>query len=229
MIVHNILEQLQPEVPLSVIISVPKGEELARRTFNPRLGIVGGISIVGVSGVIKPFSEEGFVLSIRKCIDVAKATGCDRIVINSGAKSERYVKAYYPELPAQAFVEYGNFIGETIKLAAEAQIPHLTLGIMLGKAVKLAEGNLDTHSRKGIMSKDFIKRMIREAGCRQSVVDVVDTLTLARELWEKIPPEKTDDFCKVVISHCYRHCAPLLPHGHLTVLLIGENGEIHTA
>lgn len=210
-----------------VTISVPEGEAIARRTFNPRLGIVGGISIIGVSGIIKPFSEEGFLGSIRKCMEVAKASGADRVVINSGAKSEQFVKAHYPELPAASFVEYGNFIGETIKIAAELAIPNVTLGIMLGKAVKLAEGNLDTHSHKVVMNKTFIKQMVREAGCEQAIIDKIDGVTLARELWSIIPPSLLSSFCQVVITHCRNHCEPLLPQGELTILLIDEQGGIH--
>lgn len=210
-----------------VTISVPEGEAIAPRTFNPRLGIVGGISIIGVSGIIKPFSEEGFIGSIRKCMEVAKASGADRVVINSGAKSEQFVKAHYPELPAACFVEYGNFIGETIKIAAELAIPNVTLGIMLGKAVKLAEGNLDTHSHKVVMNKTFIKQMLGEACCEESVIDRVDGMTLARELWSIVPPSFLPSFCQVVISHCRKHCAPLLPKGELTILLIDEQGDIH--
>lgn len=137
-----------PTAPIHVTISVPGGEEVAARTFNPRLGVVGGISIIGTSGIVKPFSSEAFVNSIRKEMSVAQATGSPRIVINSGAKSEKYIRSLYPELPSQAFVHYGNFIGETIRIAAELGIRQLTLGVMIGKAVKLAEGHLDTHSKK---------------------------------------------------------------------------------
>ena len=213
--------------PVIVTISVPEGEAIARRTFNPRLGIVGGISIIGVSGIIKPFSETGFLGSIRKCMEVAKAVGADRVVINSGAKSEQFVKTQYPDLPAACFVEYGNFIGETIKIAAELGISQVTLGIMLGKAVKLAEGNLDTHSHKVVMNKAFICSMLQEAGCEQHVLDKVESLTLARELWTLIPPSLLPAFCRVVISHCYRHCASLLPNSQLTILLIDEKGTIY--
>ncbi len=205
-------------------ISVPEGEAIARRTFNPRLGIEGGISIIGVSGIVKPFSEEAFIDSIRKCMQVAKASGTDRVVINSGAKSERFVKACYPTLPQQAFVEYGNYIGETLRMADELQFPHVTLGVMLGKAVKLAAGHLDTHSRKSVMDKTFVRQMLNEACCQADLEDI----TLARELWEKIPAGKRPDFVKVVISHCTEHCKPLLPNGLLTILLIDDEGHIYT-
>lgn len=209
---------------LSITISVPEGETIAKRTFNPRLGIEGGISIIGVSGIVKPFSEEAFIDSIRKCMTIAKASGSSRVVINSGGKSERFVKALYPNLPQQAFVEYGNYIGETLKIAHELGIREVTLGVMLGKAVKLAAGHLDTHSRKATMDKAFISEMLHEAGCQADL----EKITLARELWQAIPPDKTEDFCRVVLQHCMNHCRPLVPQARLTVLLIDDDGIIHS-
>ena len=224
MICQNIEPLTRNQESLTVTISVPGGEEIARRTFNPRLGIEGGISIIGVSGIVEPFSEEAFIQSIRKCMEVAKASGSDRVVINSGAKSERFVRAYYPTLPSQAFVEYGNYIGETLKIAHELGFRQVTLGVMLGKAVKLAAGNLDTHSKKTVMDKTFIASMLEEAGCP---IDLTN-LTLARELWERISPEKIEDFCRVVLQHCMQHCRPLVPHTALTLLLIDDDGTIHS-
>jgi len=205
-------------------ISVAGGDEIAKRTFNPRLGIEGGISIIGVSGIVKPFSEEAFIDSIRKCMTVAKASGTDSVVINSGAKSERFLKALYPNLPQQAFVQYGNYIGETLKMADELHIPNITLGVMLGKAVKLAEGQLDTHSRKSTMNIGFIQKMLNEAHIEISL----ENITLARDLWEKIPRDQLPTFCNVVIRHCETYCKPLLPNGHLTILLISDDGTIHS-
>lgn len=210
--------------PVHITISVPRGEETARRTFNPRLGIVGGISIIGVSGIVMPFSEEAFVTSIRRCMQVARASGADRVVLNSGAKSERYVRQHYPQLPPQAFVEYGNYIGATLAMASELDFRRVTLGVMLGKAVKLAEGQLDTHSRRSTMNKDFVRQMLDEARCTADL----SRLTLARELWDIIPKEKTDDFCRVVLHHCRQHCQPLVPQAELTLLLIADDGTIHS-
>ena len=226
MICHN-LEKLCTSVSLclgtiSVTISVPNGAEIAKKTFNPRLGIEGGISIIGVSGIVKPFSEEAFIDSIRKCMTIAQASGTDRVVINSGGKSERFVKALYPDLPRQAFVEYGNYIGETLKIAHELHFKNVTLGVMLGKAVKLADGHLDTHSRKTTMDLDFIQQMLQESGIS---IDI-SNITLARELWERIPSTQLDDFAHTVIRHCADHCNPLLPDGSLTILLIDDSGKI---
>lgn len=213
--------------PLQVTISVPEGADIARRTFNPRLGIEGGISIIGVSGIVKPFSEEAFIDSIRKCVTIALASSTDRIVINSGGKSERFVKALYPDLPKQAFVEYGNYIGETLKIIAElSPNPPLkvTLGVMLGKAVKLAAGHLDTHSRKATMDKTFVATLLAESGINLDISDI----TLAKELWNMIPAEQLPVFAKTIIRHCETYCAPLLPDGTLTIYLIDDDGNMYT-
>ena len=207
-----------------ITISVPQGAEIAHRTFNPRLGIEGGISIIGVSGIVKPFSEEAFFDSIRKCMTVAKASGTDHEVINSGGKSERFVKAFFPDLPQQAFVEYGNYIGETLKIAHELDIKNVTLGVMLGKAVKLAAGYLDTHSRKATMDKTFISQLLEEASC---LVDI-EKITLARELWQAIPQDRLQAFSSVVLQHCLNHCHPLVPEANLTLLLIDDDGTIYS-
>ncbi len=225
MIRQNIEPLIDEHTPLDITIFVPQGEEIAKRTFNPRLGIEGGISIIGVSGIVKPFSEEAFIDSIRKCMTVAKASGSERVVINSGGKSERFVKALYPDLPKQAFVEYGNYIGETLKMAHELDIRYVTLGVMLGKAVKLAAGHLDTHSRKTTMDIGFIQQMLNEAGI---TIDI-STITLVRELWERIPSDQLQVFVQTVIRHCEAYCAPLLPNGNLTILLIDDNGNIYRA
>ena len=223
MIRQNIEPLIDEHTPLDITIFVRQGEEIAKRTFNPRLGIEGGISIIGVSGIVKPFSEEAFIDSIRKCMTVAKASGSERVVINSGGKSERFVKALYPDLPKQAFVEYGNYIGETLKMAHELDIRNVTLGVMLGKAVKLAAGHLDTHSRKTTMDIGFIQQMLNEAGI---TIDI-STITLARELWERIPADQLQAFVQTVIRHCEEYSAPLVPNAHLTILLIDDNGKIY--
>ncbi len=212
---------------LDVTVSVPGGAELAQKTFNPKLGIVDGISIIGTLGVVRPFSDEAFVEAIRREVEVAKAVGAPRLIINSGARSERFVKALYPDLPAQAFVHYGNYIGDTIRIAQELGFKEVTMGLMIGKAVKLAAGMLDTHSREGVMDKKFIRRMARQSGCPWLVRRAIGRMTLARELWTLIPEKYLESFCATVIRYCHTHCDALLQSGSLTILLINEEGKIY--
>ena len=221
------LKRKYPDQGFKVTISVPGGEEIAHRTFNPRLGIEGGISIIGVSGIIKPFSEESFINSIRKCMEVAKASGESRVVINSGAKSEKYLKDCYPTLPAQCFVQYGNKIGDTISIAYELGFREITLGIMLGKAVKLAAGNLDTHSSNVTMDRDFIAELLKSSGCKEEIIQCAYTITLARELWEIVPESLLQSFVNEVKTRCKKACDHLCPEANLAVLLIDDAGNIN--
>ena len=209
---------------LDVTISVPGGRELAQRTFNPKLGIVDGISIIGTSGIVRPFSNEAFVDAIRKEVEVAVAVGTPMLVINSGAKSEACLKARFPDLPPQAFVHYGNFIGETLKIAADLHVRNVTMGIMIGKAVKLAEGHLDTHSKSVVMNKAFLKDVAAAAGCSPAAAAVIDRLTLARELWAALTPADARRFFPALRARCQQVCATVYPPaaGELTLFLIEE-------
>jgi cobalt-precorrin-5B (C1)-methyltransferase len=146
-------------------------------------------------------------------------------VINSGAKSEKYLRTYYADLPDAAFVHYGNAIGETLRIASELGITQVTLGIMIGKAVKLAEGHLDTHSKKITMNKAFLASIARDAGCSDETVEAIDRITLARELRTVIPAKEQAAFFFRLIRLCHAHCAPLLPQGTLSMVLMNEDGE----
>ena len=209
-----------PDSVAIVTVSVPGGEELAKRTFNPKLGIIGGISIIGTSGIVRPFSSDAFIASIRKEASVAKAIGCETLVINSGAKSERYLRSLYASLPPQSFVHYGNFIGETLKIAADLGFKQVILGIMIGKAVKLAEGFLDAHSKKVVMNKGFLQDVAKEAKCEEATVDAINRITLARELWELLAEKEQNRFFPLLLQKCKSYCAPILPDGELTLLVI---------
>lgn len=215
-----------PDSVAIVTVSVPGGEELAKRTFNPKLGIIGGISIIGTSGIVRPFSSDAFIASIRKEASVAKAIGCETLVINSGAKSERYLRSLYASLPPQSFVHYGNFIGETLKIAADLGFKQVILGIMIGKAVKLAEGFLDTHSKKVVMNKGFLQDVAKETKCEEATVDAINRITLARELWELLAEKEQNRFFPLLLQKCKSYCAPILPDGELTLLLISEEGKV---
>lgn len=230
--IADTLRNLQDELPnentdigVDVTISAPQGEELARKTFNPKLGITGGISIIGTSGIVKPFSSDAFVASIRREMQVAKALECEHIVINSGAKSERFIKQQYPLLAPQAFVHYGNFIGETIRIASELGFKQLTMGIMIGKAVKLAEGALDTHSRKGVMNRDFLVEVALNAGCQEKTINAIRDVNMARRLWE-IVPQTESLFFSLIRQRCSDVCKPLFPNGTFDVLLVDEDGAV---
>lgn len=210
-----------------ISIFVPRGEEIAQKTLNPKLGIKGGISIIGTSGIVRPFSKDAFVESIKREIDIAVANGCEHIVINSGAKSQNYLKARYPELSERAFIHYGNFIGETIKKAREGNIKKLSLGIMIGKAVKLAEGHLDTHSKQVLMNKEFLIRLAREeCSYAEDYTEKIKSINLARELTGIFTFDSGEVFFNKLMKACYDVCKPLAGDMELELLLISNEGDI---
>ena len=210
------------QVGIDLTISVPEGRKLAQSTFNPRLGILDGISILGTTGVVRPYSSEAFVESIRRELEVSKSVYGKHLVLNSGGRSERYLKGRFPDLPANAFVQYGNFIGETLSLANELGFPQITLGIMIGKAVKLAAGELDTHSKKVVMDKAFITALASASGASEAQKQQISAMTLARELWQ-IFPDDTHPLYQSIVEHCYQVCKPLVPSAQLEVLLIPDS------
>ena len=189
-----------------VSISVENGEEIAQKTFNARVGVMGGISIIGTSGIVSPLSNEAFIESIRREMEVTKAIGCTEIGFVSGKTSE---DALMKERDIRC-IHYGNFIGEALKIASSLEFQHVIVAIMIGKAVKLAEGHLDTHSHKVTMNREFLKQI---AGLD---ADKIDSITLARELWDIMPPA----FFEKIQDLCYKHCRTVFPEGELTIKII---------
>ena len=211
---------------IDVTISVPSGKDIASRTFNFKVGVVDGISILGTSGIVRPLSSDAYIESIAREIDVCKAVGANVLVLNSGAKSERAVKRVCGELCDQSFVHYGNFIGEALRLAYEKGIREVRLGLMIGKAVKLAEGHLDTHSHKVSMNKDFLCSIAKNAGCASSVCASIMSMPFARKLWFLLPKHDAELFFPKLLELCLLHCRKAYPHGKITLMLVSEDGTL---
>ena len=143
---------------------MPCGEELARKTFNPRLGILGGISILGTTGIVEPHSTAAWLASVVQGIDVAVAQGSRRLVLTVGARGERFARAAFPQVPEVAFVQIGPFFGEALRHAAAAGVENVCLYAMIGKLAKFAAGNESVHSSKSRQDFDFLARLAQSVG-----------------------------------------------------------------
>ena len=132
---------------VEITVSVPGGEALAAKTWNPRLGIVGGISILGTTGIVRPFSCAAWIASIHRGIDVARADGLSHVAGCTGATSEKAVQALYA-LPDHAMLDMGDFAGGMLKYLARHPVPRVTIGGGIGKIAKLAQGAQDLHSAR---------------------------------------------------------------------------------
>ena len=133
---------------LEVEIFVEKGEELAPQTLNPRLGILGGISILGSTGLVKPFSNQAYLDTISSSLDVARALSLTEVVLTTGRQSEKLGRAARKDLPVEAFVQIADFFGDSLALAAERGFTTVGLVSFFGKAVKQAAGHHNTHAHK---------------------------------------------------------------------------------
>ena len=129
-----------------VTLSVPGGVEMAKQTLNARLGLVGGISILGTSGIVKPYSTAAYKASVVQAIDVARNRGLDALVLTTGGKSEAYAMKLYPSLPEEAFIQVGDFIGTGIKHCARRGAGRAVVVGMIGKLSKMANGKMQTHA-----------------------------------------------------------------------------------
>lgn len=223
------LEALLDEYELSgagfdVEVFIPQGQQLALKTFNPRLGIEGGLSIIGSTGRIKPFSSEAYVATIHRQLDVVQQNQAAQVVFNSGGRSERYLKTHFKHLPPYCFVQYGNYIGEALEAAKQRSIKVVHLGIMTGKAVKLAAGHLDTHSRNVVMDKDFLANLASEAGYSAKQVEQVRSITLARELEQIFPFKVEEPFFGVLKQRCELAARAVVKGYEVRLILINNEG-----
>jgi cobalt-precorrin-5B (C1)-methyltransferase len=150
-------------VDVEVEIAVPGGERLAERTLNPRLGILGGISILGTTGIVVPYSCAAWIHSIHRGIDVARATGLGHVAGATGATSEQAVRALHG-LDEAALIDMGDFVGGMLKYLRRHRVGKVTVAGGFAKMTKLGQGLLDLHSRRGEVDLDWLADRIREAG-----------------------------------------------------------------
>ncbi len=220
----RLMDEHQYEGGVSVEIFIPRGAEIAPRTLNARLGIEGGLSILGTSGIVQPYSAEAFLASLEKQVHIICALHHRHIALSSGAKSEQVMRSELPQLPAICFLHYGNLIGDSLRLCAQAQIAELTLGVMIGKAVKLAQGALDTHNKQSRMDRAFLQQLATDCGCSPESIASIATIHSARELWGIIG-ESESCFFHQLAALCHAHAQSLIPSASLRLLLIAEGGS----
>jgi cobalt-precorrin-5B (C1)-methyltransferase len=195
--------------PVVVTFEVPGGEEMAAKTSNRRLGIVGGISILGTTGVVKPFSTAAYRASVVQQIDVAAAQGADTIVLATGTRSDAYAQGALPHLPEVCFVEVGDFTGIALRRAAAAGIGHVTWVGMVGKITKLAAGVMMTHFRRTKVDTALLAEVAVEAGAPPEVVEAATHTNTARHFYEVCLEHGTNEplriLCRRAAANCRSH------------------------
>lgn len=209
---------LMPRGGMIVSIAVEGGESLAGRTFNPRIGIEGGVSVIGTSGIVIPYSHDAFVDAMRREMEVAVASGAPRLVLSSGARSERQVRSLYPDLMPQAFIHYGNAVGDALRAAADLGVAEVSVAVMPGKGVKLAAGQLDTHSATATVDRDFLLSLSVRAGCATEVRECITGLNMVSEL-TALPQDLTAPLWRALRTLIEERLRPIHPRVRVHLLV----------
>ncbi|GBR45600.1 cobalt-precorrin-5B (C(1))-methyltransferase [Neokomagataea thailandica] len=172
--IHTALHEISHSVDAEITISIENGEELAKKTLNARLGIIGGLSILGTTGVVIPFSCAAWIDSIRRGIDVARALNLPHIAASTGHTSEKAVQAHY-NLPDTALIDMGDFAGGVLKYLRTHPVPRLTIAGGVAKMAKLGQGRLDLHSKRGLTDMPALAELAKQHGASNTLTQAIST------------------------------------------------------
>jgi len=168
----QVAEEFAYQGGFDVSVGVENGEALALKTMNPRLGIVGGLSVLGTTGIVRPFSCSAYIASIHQGIDVAKANGLQHIAATTGNSSETAIREVY-QLSDMALIEMGDFVGAVLKYLKKAPVGKLSICGGFGKLSKLANGHLDLHSGASKIDFEHLCELAKSAGANEELLQAI--------------------------------------------------------
>jgi len=186
--VNQILDRHHVQRAVRVEVFVPKGAEIARKTLNARLGILGGISILGTTGLVRPMSHEAFIATIEAALSVARASGNKAVVLTTGRRSERYARLLWPRLPEEVFVQIGDFFKRSLEIAAGHSFDRITLAVFFGKAVKMAQGVPHTHAAKSRLTLNSLSEWAMKTTRNSELSQKILAANTARHAFDMIYP-----------------------------------------
>ena len=229
MILENIQEvgrDLLKQNGIEVIISVPKGKELATKTDNPRIGIMNGISILGTSGIVIPFSTASFAAAIRQQIDVVQSMSDNEVVLTTGGRSEDFAREIF-KLPDHSFIQMGDFSGYTIQQCAKKELKKVHVAGFIGKLAKMAAGVKQTHVKGSKVNMKFLSEIAKSRGATTATVTKILGANTARNVQEIIQEDNVegffDEITKKVCFEMRNHSEEKIP---VEVILFDFDGKI---
>jgi cobalt-precorrin-5B (C1)-methyltransferase len=198
---EEVLGNAWDRIGATVTISIPNGEKLAKETLNGRLGILGGLSILGTTGIVVPYSHAAFKVSILKAIRVARVNGCTHLVLTPGGKSESFAQRAL-SLPEESFIEVGDFVAQAMAYCRRYRPTQVTFGALPAKFSKVAAGQLETHSRDGEVDFKFLGEVGAMVGLSHHLLEKIKSATTARGVfaWVKQEPEHADFFRRLSLA-----------------------------
>ncbi|MDY6853679.1 MAG: cobalt-precorrin-5B (C(1))-methyltransferase CbiD [Thermodesulfobacteriota bacterium] len=207
---------------LEVTVSVPDGERIAKKTLNSRLGIIGGISILGTNGIVQPVSSEAWRATIRMSMDVAQAVGLRQIVICTGRSSEK-VMMNCLQLPQQAYVMMGDYIRFSITEAKRHGFEEVHIGAQWAKMVKIAMGIPQTHVRHGVIQVQALVALLGEMGLADKFS--IEGANTARDILLRLQRNKRDELIQGICKEAWRNIDSYLSGIRTRCYLIGYEGK----
>lgn len=205
-VVEELLGQELQRRGLVVTLSIPGGEELAKKTLNGRLGILGGLSILGTTGIVQPYSTAAWRASVVQAVEVAAASGCREVVLSTGGTTERFAMAVRKDLPEIAFIEMGIFTGAALKACTRAGIERVILSGQVGKFSKIARGFMQTHAAGNRVDTGFLAELASRYGASGSLRDAIAAANTARHAGELVMAAGAisvlHGLCEEVVKQC---------------------------
>ena len=184
--IHDVLKNHNPNGTVQTEIFVPEGEKIAEKTLNARLGILGGISILGTTGIVRPMSHDAFIATIRSALSVARASGVKKVVLTTGRRSERFAQQLWPKLAEEAFVQIGDFFKMSLEVASRKGFEKITLAVFFGKALKMAQGVPHTHAAKASLTLDKLAAWAQEITGNRKLAQHILAANTARHAFDII-------------------------------------------
>lgn len=211
---------------VEITISIPGGQEMAQKTWNPRLGIVGGLSVLGTTGIVHPFSCAAWIHSIHRGIDVARAMGLKHVLGATGSTSEKTAQKLY-NLPDQALLDMGDFAGGLLKYLRLHPVERLTIAGGFAKMSKLAQGALDLHSSRSQIDNLFMKSIVCDEYLNENIINQIQNANTALEILE-ISKEIGFDIAKPIAERALNTARATLRNADISVdiIITDRKGEI---
>ena len=229
MIIENLTEvgkEVLEKNGVRVVISVPKGKELGPKTDNPRIGIVGGISILGTSGIVIPYSTASFAAAIRQQLDVVLSMGDSTVALTTGGRSEDFARKIF-DLPDHSFVQFGDFSGYTISQCAKKGMNEAHVCGFIGKFAKMATGVKQTHVKGSKVDMNFLSELAKQCNADKDIIEKIKNANTARNVQEIILENNTDGFFDLICSEVHKqmtsHSENKIP---IEIILFNFDGSV---
>ena len=229
MILENIQEvgeEVLGKNGIKIVVSVPTGEELAKKTDNPRIGILDGISILGTSGIVIPYSTASFAAAIRQQIDVVSSMNDEEVVLTTGGRSEDFAREII-KLPDHSFIQMGDFSGYTIQQCAKKSLKKAYVAGFIGKLAKMAAGVKQTHVKGGKVNMKFLSELAKRCNANSETIRKILGANTARNVQEIVIEDNVDGFfdeiTKETCNQMRQHSEEKIP---VEVILFNFDGNI---